>query len=319
MAARPVPREIKSDPGANSRVAAMRRFNRFYTRQIGVLQEGYSGGPFSLAEARVLYEIIQRKKTTASDVARELGLDAGYLSRILRAFETKGYIQRESSDRDGRQSFLTMTRRGITAFEPIEQHTENEVRAMLSALPLRDQDRLIDAMQTIESVFSPEEASATPYILRPLQPGDIGWVVARHGVLYGREFGWDHTIEALTAEIAAAFVRNYDPKRECCWIAERDDENVGCVFIVKEDEETARLRLLLVDPSARGLGIGKRLVEECIRFSRQAGYKRITLWTHRVLTAARKIYIGAGFMLTREWTHDDFGKTLVAETWDLDL
>ncbi len=319
---RPSPPARDSTPAGKTpeRVAAVRRFNRFYTKRIGVLQEGYSGGPFSLAEARVLYEIGQRDKPTATDVARELGLDAGYLSRILKAFEVRGYIVRETSGSDGRQSLLSMTPRGRKAFAPIEAHTMAEVTAMLEALPDGTQHRITSAMQTIETLLDENaEAPRVPYILRPLQPGDMGWVVARHGTLYGREFGWDHSIEALTAEIAAAFVRNFDARRECCWIAERNGENVGCVFIVKENDETARLRLLLVDPSARGLGIGARLVEECIRFSRQAGYKCITLWTHRVLEAARKVYVNTGFKLTKEWTHDDFGKTLVAETWDLKL
>lgn len=308
------PEQLRPD----DRVASVRRFNRFYTRRIGVLQEGYSGGPFSLAEARVLYEIGQRDKPTATDVARELGLDAGYLSRILKAFEVRGYITREPSDQDARQSLLSMTPRGRKAFAPIEAHTVSEVSAMLAALSPEKRDRLVAAMRNIETLLDAEEPRV-PYILRPLQPGDIGWIVARHGVLYGKEYGWDRTIEALTAEIAAAFVRNFDPKRECCWIAERDGENIGCVFVVKENDETARIRLLLVDPSARGLGVGKRLVAECVRFSRQAGYARMTLWTHRVLEAARKIYVDAGFKLTKEWTHDDFGKTLVAETWDLEL
>jgi GNAT superfamily N-acetyltransferase len=174
-------------------------------------------------------------------------------------------------------------------------------------------------MRTIEMLLGKREAPRVPYILRPLQPGDIGWIVGRHGTVYGREYGWDQTIEVLTAEIMAAFVRNFDPKRDCGWIAERDGENVGCVFIVKEDDETARLRLLIVDPAARGLGIGTRLVEECLRFARRAGYKRVTLWTHSVLEGARKIYLAAGFKLTREWTHDDFGKKVHAETWDLKL
>jgi DNA-binding MarR family transcriptional regulator/GNAT superfamily N-acetyltransferase len=301
------------------RVAAVRQFNRFYTRRIGVLQEGYSGGLFSLAEARVLYEIGQREKSTATDIAQKLGLDAGYLSRILKAFEVRGYILRETSGSDGRQTLLSMTSRGRKAFAPIEAHTVAEVSAMLETLSPEQQDRLTSAMRTIETLLGEREAPRVPYVLRPLAPGDIGWIVARHGMIYGREYGWDQTIEVLTAEIMAAFVRNFDARRECGWIAERDGENVGCVFIVKEDDNTARLRLLLVDPQARGLGIGTRLVEECMRFSRRAGYKRITLWTHRVLEGARKIYIAAGFKLTREWTHDDFGKTLLAETWDLDL
>jgi DNA-binding MarR family transcriptional regulator/GNAT superfamily N-acetyltransferase len=307
------------DSQTDKRVAAIRRFNRFYTRRIGVLQEGYSGGPFSLAESRVLYEIGQRNNPTATGIARELGLDAGYLSRILKAFEVRGYIVRETSGSDGRQSLLSMTPRGRKAFAPIEAHTVSEISAMLGALLPDAQDRLVSALHTVETLLGEQEEPRVPYILRPLQPGDIGWIVARHGVTYGREYGWNQTIEVLTAEIAAAFVRNFDSRRECCWIAERNGENVGCVFVVKEDDETARLRLLLVDSSARGLGIGKRLVEECVRFSRQAGYRRITLWTHRVLEGARKIYVNADFKLTKEWTHDDFGKMLVAETWDLEL
>jgi DNA-binding MarR family transcriptional regulator/GNAT superfamily N-acetyltransferase len=301
-----------------ARAAAMRRFNRFYTREIGVLQEGYSGGPFSLAEARVLYEIICRKQATASDIASDLDLDQGYLSRILRTFEAKGYIRRVASPSDARQSLLSSTPRGRKAFAPVERQTQERICAKLGALPSSEQDRLIEALKTVEQILSPS-GNTVPYILRPLQPGDIGWVVSRHGTIYGQEFGWDNTIEALTAEIAAAFVRNFDPARERCWIAERNGQNVGCVFLVREDDATARLRLLLVDPSARGLGIGTRLVEECIRFAKVTGYRRLTLWTHRVLTAARNVYMGRRFTLSREWTHDDFGKTLVAETWDLDL
>lgn len=301
------------------RVSRVREFNRFYTRRIGVLQEGYSGGPFSLAESHVLYEIGQRDRPTATDIARELGLDAGYLSRILKAFEVRGYIVREPSRNDARQTLLSMTPRGRKAFAPIETDTIKEVSTMLDALSADEQDRLTTAMSTIETLLGEKDEPRVPYILRPLRAGDIGWVVGRHGTIYGREFGWDQTIEVLTAEILTAFVKNFDPKRECGWVAERNGEPCGCVFIVKEDDQTARLRLLLVDPSARGLGIGKRLVEECLRFSRQAGYQRITLWTHRVLGAARKLYIDAGFRLTKEWNHDDFGKTLVAETWELDL
>jgi DNA-binding MarR family transcriptional regulator/predicted N-acetyltransferase YhbS len=315
----PAQQPAKTHSRISDHVAAVRRFNRFYTKRIGVLQEGYSGGPFSLAEARVLYEIGQRDKPTATDVARELGLDAGYLSRMLKVFEKDGLIVRETSEADGRQSFLTMTARGRKAFAPIEAHTMSEVAAMLEALPAETQHRLTGAMRTIETLLDDTAEPRVPYILRPLQHGDIGWVVARHGLVYGREFGWDQTIEVLTAEIAAAFVRNFDARRECCWIAERNGENAGCVFLVKENDDTARLRLLLVDSSARGLGMGARLVEECIRFSRQAGYRHITLWTHRELEAARKLYVAAGFTLSKEWTHDDFGKALVAETWDLTL
>jgi DNA-binding MarR family transcriptional regulator len=300
------------------RIAAVRRFNRFYTQRIGVLREGWGKSQFSLTQSRVLYEIQARDRPTATEIARELGLDAGYLSRILRGFETRGLIARETSEHDGRQSLLSLTASGRKAYAPIEQHTNDEVGALVAALSESGQAQLIDAMQTIETLMAPEQ-TGEPYILRPPRPGDYGWVAARHGVIYATEYGWDEQIEALCAEIVAAYVRNHDPKKECCWIAERNGVNIGCVFLVKEDGETARLRLLLVDPSARGLGIGTRLVEECLRFSRRAGYKRITLWTHRVLEGARKIYITAGFKLTREWIHDDFGKTLLAETWDLDL
>jgi DNA-binding MarR family transcriptional regulator/GNAT superfamily N-acetyltransferase len=309
----------KPDSDFDARITAIRRFNRFYTREIGVLRKGFLGSPFSLGEARVLYEIGQRDRPTASEIARALDLDAGYLSRLLRTFEARGLIARTVSDKDARQAHLALTAQGVKAFEPLEQSSQNSAANTLRKLSPQDQTRLIAAMQTIEQLTGPPQTDRQPYVLRTHRPGDMGWIVARHGVIYGEEYGWDETIEALTAEICAGFVRNFDPKRERCWIAERDGENVGCVFIVKEDDTTARLRLLVVDKHARGLGIGARLVDECVRFSRQAGYKRITLWTHRVLDGARKLYIGAGFKLTREWTHDDFGKTLVAETWDLEL
>lgn len=308
-----------TDPDFQSRVAAVRRFNRFYTREIGVLRKGYLGTPFSLAEARVLYEIGHGDGPTASDIARALDLDAGYLSRVLRTFEERGLIAKTTSDKDARQAHLTLTARGKKSYALLNRESQQLVGKTLRRVAQSDQTRLIGAMDTIERLIGPPRPDRQPYVLRPPRAGDMGWVVARHGVVYGEEYGWDETIEALTAEIVAAFVRNFDAKREQCWIAERDGENVGCVFLVKEDETTARLRLLLVDRNARGLGVGTRLVDECIRFARQAGYRRITLWTHRVLEGARKIYIGAGFKLTREWTHDDFGKTLVAETWDLEL
>jgi len=306
-------------PEFDARIAAARRFNRLYTREIGVLRKGYLGSPFSLAEARVLYEIGQRDGLTASDVARALDLDAGYLSRLLSAFEKRGLVSRTVSKTDARQSHLALTARGKKTFAPLERASQEIVGKMLGKLRAPDQQRLIAAMDTIEQLIGPPRAGRQSYVLRPHRAGDMGWIVGRHGTVYGEEYGWDETIEALTAEICATFIRNFDPKRERCWIAERDGENVGCVFIVKEDDTTARLRLLLVDKNARGLGIGARLVDECVRFSRQAGYRRITLWTHRVLGGARKLYINAGFKLTREWTHDDFGKTLVAETWDLEL
>jgi DNA-binding MarR family transcriptional regulator/GNAT superfamily N-acetyltransferase len=303
----------------DARVAALRSFNRFYTRQIGLLRRGYLDSPFSLAEMRVLYELMHRDRATATDIARALDLDAGYLSRILRSFERQGLVARVTSDQDARQSFLALTKKGRATFMPHERKSQQSMAAMLSPLPVVDQDRLIAAAKTIEQLLQPQPSAPTPYLLRSHRPGDMGWVVAQHGIIYGREYGWDARIEALVAEIVADFIRKHDPKREHCWIAERDSENVGCVFLVKESEDVARLRLFLVTPKARGLGIGRRMTQEAIEFARRTGYRKITLWTHKVLAAARHIYEDAGFKLTRTWKHDDFGKKLIAETWDLDL
>jgi DNA-binding MarR family transcriptional regulator/GNAT superfamily N-acetyltransferase len=301
------------------RIAAVRRFNRFYTQRIGVLQEGWLKSPFSLAEARVLYELTQRDKPTASELAKDLGMDAGYLSRILRGFEARGLIVKAISDRDGRQSLLSITERGRQRFAPLEAHTNDDVAAMLGSLPAPAQTRLVESMRTIETVLDGDPGRTAPYILRPPRAGDMGWIVSRHGALYGKDYGWDERLEALTAEIVAAFVRNYDAKRERCWIAERDGENVGSVLLVRDSEQVARLRLLLVEPQARGLGVGARLVQECVQFARTAGYGKITLWTHSVLTAARRIYEQAGFELVETWKHNDFGKELLGENWDLQL
>jgi DNA-binding MarR family transcriptional regulator/GNAT superfamily N-acetyltransferase len=306
---------VELDP----RIAAVRRFNRFYTQRIGVLQEGWSRSSFSLTEVRVLYELARRDRPTASELAKDLGLDAGYLSRILRAFEARGLIVKETADHDGRQSLLSMTERGRQRFAPIEAHTNEEVQATLGDLPPLAQTRLIDSMRTIESVLGEKSAPQPPYVLRPPRAGDMGWIVSRHGALYAREYGWDERLEALAAEVVATFVRNFDGRRERCWIAERDGENVGSVMLVKEDEHVAKLRLLLVEPQARGLGIGARLVEECVRLAREAGYSKITLWTHSVLTAARRIYEQAGFKLVASETHNEFGKELIGETWELKL
>ncbi len=303
----------------DERIAAVRRFNRFYTQRIGVLQEGWVKSPFSLTEARVLYELIHRKQPTATELGKDLGLDAGYLSRILRGFAARGLVRKEISDADGRQSLLSITERGRRRFAPIEAHTSSEAQAMLSGLSLAAQSRLFDAMRTIERVLGAGPEPKVPYILRPVRPGDMGWIVGRHGVLYGQDYGWDERLEALTAEIVAAFIRDHDPKRERCWIAESEGENVGSVLLVKESERVARLRLLLVEPKARGLGIGARLVDECVRFARATGYRKITLWTHSVLTAARRIYERAGFKLVHRKPHASFGKRLMGETWDLKL
>ena len=275
--------------------------------------------PFSLTEARVLYEIKQRHVATASDIAGDLGLDAGYLSRILRRFEKLGLIRKQVSPTDGRQSLLSITAAGRKAFAPLEARTKQQVGEALGRLGAPDQERLVGAMRTIEGLLGARPEPMVPYILRPHRPGDMGWVVHRHGVLYAREYGWDERFEALVAEIVAKFIQGYDPRLERCWIAERESEIVGCVFLVRESEETAKLRLLLVEPEARGLGIGSRLVEKCIRFARQAGYLKITLWTNDVLNSARRIYEGMGFLLVQEEPHRSFGHDLVGQTWELIL
>jgi DNA-binding MarR family transcriptional regulator/GNAT superfamily N-acetyltransferase len=303
------------------RVEAVRRFNRFYTRQIGVLNEGLLDSPFSLTEARVLYELAQHEQTTAARLARELGLDPGYLSRILRRLQQRGLLRRRRSDTDGRQRLLSLTARGQAAFSKLDAASRDQIAAMLRELSPEEQDRLLHAMRTVESVLGAPAEHRVPYILRPHQPGDMGWVVHRHGVLYNREYGWDETFEALVAEIVAAFIRDYDPRRERCWIAEMDGENVGSVFLVKDPERegVAKLRLLLVERHARGLGIGRRLVQECTRFARQVGYRKISLWTTSVLEAARRIYAQEGYRLVHAEPYHSFGHDLVSETWELEL
>jgi len=303
----------------HQRVDAVRRFNRFYTKQIGVLHEGLLGSPFSLTEVRVLYELAHREKPTATELGKELGLDAGYLSRILRGFKKRGLVTKMPSKADARQSLLSLTARGRKTFAPLNTRSSNEVAAMLRRLPAVEQSRLIEAMHTIEELLGGRPEPKAPYLLRPHQPGDMGWVVHRHGVLYAQEYGWNEQFEALVAEIAAKFIKEFDPKRERCWIAERNDEIVGSVFLVKQSAEVARLRLLLVEPKTRGLGIGSRLVNECIRFARRVGYRTITLWTNDVLHAARHIYEKAGFRLVREEPHHSFGHDLIGETWELEL
>jgi len=303
----------------DERVAAMRHFNRFYTRQIGVLQEGLLESPFSLTEVRVLYELAHRDNPTATELAADLGLDAGYLSRILRRFECSGLIDKTPSQTDGRRSHLRLTQQGRDAFAPLNQRSHDEVATLLGRLSAPEQTRLLDGMRTIEALLGAQPDERVPYLLRPHQPGDMGWIIHRHGVLYSQEYGWDEQFEALVAEIAASFLQHFDPKRERCWIAERDRAIVGSVFLVRQSDEVAKLRLLLVEPAARGLGIGSRLVSECIRFARQVGYKTITLWTNDVLHAARHIYEKAGFRLVREEPHHSFGHDLVGQTWELTL
>lgn len=301
-------------------VQAVRSFNRFYTRQIGLLQEGFLGSPFSLAEGRVLQELARHEQTTATEVGKALGLDAGYVSRMLRGFDQRGLIRRTRSSADGRRAHLALTKSGRTTFAKLDQLSHNDVAAMLGRLTAGNQRQLIAAMSTIERLLGSKPAGATSFVLRPPQSGDFGWIVHRQGALYAEEWGYNEEFEALTAEIVAAFVRNLQPARERCWIAEKDGEVVGSVFIVQKSKTVAKLRLLLVEPSTRGLGIGSRLIEECVRFARRAGYRQITLWTQSELDAARRLYQKAGFTLSARKPHDSFGrKGLVGETWDLKL
>jgi DNA-binding MarR family transcriptional regulator/GNAT superfamily N-acetyltransferase len=302
----------------NEDVLAVRRFNRFYTKQIGLLEEGLLKSKFSLTEVRVLYELAHRERWTAAELGKELGLDAGYLSRMLKAFQRDGLVERDASESDGRQTILRLTEKGRKEFEPLNRASGEQVAGMLERLPGPDRHKLVRAMETIEGILEPKDGSE-PFILRMHRPGDMGWVVHRHGELYWQEYGWDERFEALVAEIAAEFVKNFDPKKERCWIAERNGEIVGSVFLVKKDDEVAKLRMLLIEPSARGFGLGRRLVEECIRFARQVGYKKITLWTQSNLTAARAIYEKTGFKLVAQQKNKSFGKELVAETWDREI
>jgi len=299
------------------RVAAVRRFNRFYTQHLGVLQDGWLQSPFTLTEARVLYELHQRRFTTATDIGRALGLDAGYLSRILRRFHKLGLIRKAVSPDDARQSLLSLTARGQKAYAPLERRTKREVGAMLGRLNPPEQERLVGAMRAVETMIAPAPHAQCEIVLRQPKPGDLGWVVARHAELYAQEYGWGENFEGICAQIVADFVSKYDAKRERCWIAEMDGQNVGCVFLVKDTEAIARLRLLLVDPVARGRGLGTKLTDECVRFARGCGYQGITLWTHSVLTAARHVYEQAGFRLTSSEKRKSFGKDVVSEYWDL--
>ena len=308
-----------ADTEAEQRISTVRRFNRFYTKQIGLLGEGYLETPFSLTEARVLYELAHRERPSATELARELALDAGYLSRILRGFERRRLLRRTRSKADGRQSHLSLTARGRAAFAPLDVRSRADIGGMLARLGPGEQRRLVDAMRTIEALLGGAPAAKAPYVLRPHQPGDMGWVVHRHGALYAQEYGFDERFEALVARVVAKFVDRYDPRRERCWIAEKDGEIVGSVFLVRRSRSVAQLRLLQVEPKARGLGIGERLVAECIRFARQAGYRKITLWTNSVLRVARRVYQTAGFRRVHREKHRSFGRDLVGETWELSL
>ncbi len=304
-------------------VQDVRRFNRFFTRRIGVLREGLLHSPHTLVEARVLIEVSRRGDPTATDISRELGLDPGHLSRILAGLERRELVKRARSEGDGRRRLLSLTPDGAAAVSMLDERSREEVAEMLGGLSEGDRRRLLDAMRTIEGILGEEPGGrfkfSEPFFLRQHEPGDMGWVVHRHGALYAREYGWDVRFEALVARIVADFADGYDPARERAWIAEMKDDVVGCVFLVKESDTVAKLRLLLVEPEARGLGLGARLVEECTRFARRAGYQKLTLWTNDVLHAARHIYEEQGFRLVEEEEHHSFGQNLVGQNWELGL
>jgi len=301
------------------RIDTVRRFNRFYTRRIGVLREDLLGSPYSLAEARLIYELAHRDRPTAAELGRDLALDAGYLSRLLRGLERSGVLTRTRSASDSRRNHLALTGKGRRAFAALNARSNSEVAALLEHLPDPEQRGLVSALETVEKLLGARPAPSAPYLLRTHQPGDMGWIIGRHGALYAQEYGWDETFEALVAEIAARFIRSFDPKRERCWIAERDGRNVGAVCLVRKSATVAQLRLLIVEPDARGLGIGRRLVSECERFARRAGYRKIVLWTNDILDAARHLYEEAGYRLVKAEPHHSFGKDLVGQYWELGL
>jgi DNA-binding MarR family transcriptional regulator/ribosomal protein S18 acetylase RimI-like enzyme len=307
-----------ANPPVGAHVARVRRFNRFYTRQIGALNRGFLDSEFSLTEVRVLYELRHHGSTTASVLGAELALDAAYLSRMLREFQRRGLLSRTRSHADRRQAILRLTAKGRRTFDSIDARQQAAVAKMIEQLPADSRREIVGSMQRIERLLDAERGEPA-YTIRNLRPGDIGWVVHRHGALYHQEYGWDERFEALVAKIVADFVMNRDAARERCWLADVQGEVVGSIFCVKKSRTVAKLRLLYVEPSARQLGIGSRLVDECIRFAREAGYKRMTLWTQSNLTAARRLYERAGFQLVSEEPHHSFGAELVAQIWELKL
>lgn len=300
-------------------MAAVRHFNRFYTRTIGVLQEGHLGSTFSLAQARVLYELAHRRSPTAVDLGADLGLDPGYLSRILAAFRARDLVLRQPSPADRRRELLRLTAKGRRAFAPLDARAREDVRRLLAPLSEEDAGRLIGAMRLVERLLAATAAPPPRARIRAPRPGDMGWVVERHGAVYDREWGWGTRFEGLVAGIVAQFMAAHDPRRERAWIAEQEGERVGSVFLVAKTATEAKLRLLLVEPSARGTGLGSRLVETCVRFARAARYRRIVLWTQSILGPARHIYAKSGFVLAGQEPNREFGKGLVSETWALDL
>jgi DNA-binding MarR family transcriptional regulator/N-acetylglutamate synthase-like GNAT family acetyltransferase len=308
-----------SQPDHDNQISAVRAFTRFYTRKLGVLDQQLLKSPFSLSEARVLYELANRQSPSAKEIGTELGLDAGYLSRIVQQFDEDGLIVRKPCPADRRQYQLGLTARGRQAFARLDRSSHDDVADMLAVLPQDDRNRLIAAMAAIERLLGSAGVSPGTATLREPRPGDIGWVVQSHGALYASEYGWDSSFEVLVAEIAAKFLASFDASRERCWIAELDGAQVGSVFLVRHSDDIAKLRLLLVDPAGRGQGLGRRLVGECITFARACGYRKITLWTQSILVAARKIYQDAGFVQIASEPHRSFGQSLIGETWELKL
>ena len=302
-------------------VAVFRRFNRMYTRFLGTLDEHLLDSPFSLAQARALYEIANRNSPRAKEIADELGMDAGYLSRILGKFETEGLLKRTTSKQDARHAELTLTAQGRSAFRKLNALSESQGRTVLERMPPTARSQFIYSLQTVDRILNETGDASPSCVLRPHRIGDMGWVVHREGIVYAEEYGWDETFEALVARIVDAFITNFDSKCERCWIAETDGQSVGHVFLVKhpDDPHTAKLRLLFVEPSARGLGLGHALVNECVQFARTAGYKKIVLWTQSILVAAHRIYDKAEFHLVKEEPHHSFGKDLIGQTWELDF
>jgi DNA-binding MarR family transcriptional regulator/GNAT superfamily N-acetyltransferase len=302
-----------------ARIAAVRAFTRFYTARLEVLEEGLLDTPYSVTEARVLFELAQRDATDVADLRRELRVDAGYMSRISSRFEADGLVTRERSPVDGRRQVLRLTEQGQAVFETLDRRSAAQVADLLTDVQEPDQQRLVEAMATIRGIMADDRPPPRTVVLRPPESGDFGWVVARHGAIYAAEYGWDESFEGLVARIVSDYLADHDPEREAAWIAEVDGEPVGCVFCVAKDETTAQLRILLVEPSARGLGIGSRLVDECLRFATRAGYTTMTLWTNDVLVSARRIYEAAGFELVEESPHRSFGQDLVGQHWSRPL
>ncbi|MDQ4121856.1 MAG: helix-turn-helix domain-containing GNAT family N-acetyltransferase [Acidobacteriota bacterium] len=303
------------------RISAVRKFNRGFAKRIGLLQEGLLNSPYTLTEARILFEIGSHIDYTASDLSTELGFDPGHLSRILSRLENNGLLTKVRSETDGRQRFLHLTPKGKEVFQIMNTRADNEVARMLDVLSDEKQEKLLKAMDTIEDILFENNKEKQPYILRQHEPGDMGWIIYRHGVLYAREYGWDEEFEALVAKICGEFITNYTPKRERCWIAEMDGEIIGSVLLSqsKQSHEIAELHVLLVEPKARGMGLGTRLVEECIKFARRTGYRKITLWTYSALESARRIYEKTGFQLIAEEKRHDFGQNLTGQTWEFNL